>query len=280
MESARAFLRSLIASSPAQGGAFKRNLLKEYLQILVLDFLYSHPSYSRLIFYGGSCLSHCFGLPRLSEDLDFVDLESGISLQQLAKDIQHHFTKATDLKVSGTVQKFRVYLKFPILTELGLSEAGQSDLLFLKLELFKNFGFCKNHQIQAVPLFKFNKPIIVKTFDMATLMSTKIRAVLYRKWEKRDPSGRVLAKVKGRDYFDLMWYLQKGYQPNMSCFEGIASRRKLKEKLLEIIETVDERSIQYDLEALIESKNFVGNLSGNIKAVLKRELEKLVSGKV
>jgi len=53
---------------------FRRNVVKEYLQILVLSFLYSEAQYQQLIFYGGSCLRHCFGLPRLSEDLDFIAL--------------------------------------------------------------------------------------------------------------------------------------------------------------------------------------------------------------
>jgi hypothetical protein len=39
----------------------------------VLDYIYSAPRYSGLIFYGGSCLAHFFQLPRLSEDLDFID---------------------------------------------------------------------------------------------------------------------------------------------------------------------------------------------------------------
>jgi hypothetical protein len=48
---------------------FKRNLLKEYLQVLALSFIYSQRAYQSLIFYGGSCLRHCFEIERLSEEL-------------------------------------------------------------------------------------------------------------------------------------------------------------------------------------------------------------------
>ena len=73
MEALKIYLGNLAEHSGAQNLLFRRNLLKEYLQVVVLDYLYSHPDYSELVFYGGSCLAHCFGLKRLSEDLDFVD---------------------------------------------------------------------------------------------------------------------------------------------------------------------------------------------------------------
>ena len=74
METIKVFLRNLVTTSGSKNNLFKRTLLKEYLQIVILDYLYSHPQYSDLVFYGGSCLAHCFGLNRLSEDLDFVDI--------------------------------------------------------------------------------------------------------------------------------------------------------------------------------------------------------------
>lgn len=273
METAKVFLKNLVDNSGSVSDVFKRNILKEYLQILVLDFIYSHPKYSELCFYGGSSLKHCFGLPRLSEDLDFVDLKNSINLDLLARDLEKYFKKNTDLNVVVLTQKFRIYLKFPILNELKLAKIDESDLLFLKVEIFSGFDFCKKYKIELAPLFKFNKSILVKTFDLPTLMSTKIRAILYRKWEKTDKSGNVLIKVKGRDYFDLMWYLEKGIKPNIKCIENIKSNEELKEKLLAIIEKVDAKSIELDLESLIADQNFVKNLSKNIKDILIREIK-------
>ena len=84
-----------------------------------------------------------------------------------------------------------------------------------------------------------------------------------------------MAKVKGRDYFDLMWYLEKAVKPNLGCIVGIESLEALKAKLLKIVDTVDARSIQYDLEALIDNENFIKNLSKNIKEILKRKISAL-----
>lgn len=275
METTKIFLKDLIKKSTSKNKVFKRNILKEYLQILVLDFIYSHKDYSQLIFYGGSCLSHCYGLPRLSEDLDFVDIKKKIELKKLAKNLENYFKKNIGLKVRATEQKFRVYLKFPLLRELELAGKNESDLLFLKVEIFKGFDFCKRYKTEITPLFKFNKTILVKTFDLPTLMATKIRAILHRKWEKTDKEGKMIAKVKGRDYFDLMWYLEKGIRPNFACLEGIKNHNELEEKLLEAVKKADTKSIRIDIESLIDNPSLVRKLSKNLKDILRREIRNI-----
>ncbi len=275
MELIKVFLTKLIKDSASDDKVLRRNLLKNYLQIIVLDFIFSNRKYSQLIFYGGSSLSHCYNMPRLSEDLDFVDLKKGIEVSRLAEDLERYFKKNTDLEVKTVVQKFRIYLKFPLLRELGLAGKSESDLLFLKIEIFNKFDFCKDCIIETIPLFKFNRTVLVKTFDLPTLMATKIRAVLMRRWEKTDKSGKTLATVKGRDYYDLLWYLEKGVNPNYECIEGINNKEEFKEKLLSAIKKVDERSIRMDLESLIDNPELVRNLSKNMKEILKRMIEAL-----
>ena len=84
--------------------------------------------------------------------------------------------------------------------------------------------------------------------------------------------------MKGRDYFDLMWYLQKGIRPNLACIEGINEIEALKKKLLGIVSRVDSRSIQLDLEALIADYRLARNLGRNMKTILEREIkEKLIA---
>jgi len=270
MKATKEFLKDLIKKTDSKNKVFLRNVLKEYLHILVLDFIYSHKKYGSLFFYGGSCLSHCYNLPRLSEDLDFVDLKREIDISKLAKDLEEYFKKNTDIKVKTTTQKFRIYLKFYLLHELKVAEKNDSDLLFLKIEIFKDFDFCRGYKSEIIPLFKFNKTILIKSFDISTLMATKIGAILHRKWEKTDKKGRIIAKVKGRDYFDLMWYLEKRIMPNFRCIDGIRDKEEFKEKMLKTIEKVDAKSIQTDLDPLIEDFTLVKNLSKNLKSILKR----------
>ncbi|MFA5830869.1 MAG: nucleotidyl transferase AbiEii/AbiGii toxin family protein [Candidatus Paceibacterota bacterium] len=275
MKETKLIIKDIIAKHGDAPMFFKRNLVKEYLQVLVLDYIYSHPKYASLVFYGGSSLVHCYGLPRLSEDLDFVDVKKEIDLEIFAKDLEKFFTVKTDLSVSAKVQKFRIYLRFPILKELGMvsDNNSESDLLFLKVEIFKGFDFCAAYETETKPIFRFNRSILVKTFDLSTLMATKIRAVLNRSWEKKDKAGETIITVKGRDYFDLMWYLEKGIKPNLGCIENNASIAELKKNILAIVEKIDERSITLDLENFINDQNFVKNLGKNIKDILTRQIK-------
>lgn len=275
METLRPILKSLLSNFSSDNKAFRMNIVKEYLQIVVLGFIYSDPKYSKMFFYGGSCLAQCFGLDRLSEDLDFVDNDKDIDIEKLAIDLENYFVKNTDLEARASVQKFRVYLKFPILHGLGISEnnLSETDILILKVEVFSGFNFCKKYNTEIRPIFKFNKSILIKTFDLSTLMSTKIRAILNRKWEKKDKLGNALIKVKGRDYFDLLWYLEKGIIPNLECIEDVRDVEDLKNKLLTIISNIDSQSIKLDLEAFIDNENFVGNISANLKEILMRSIK-------
>ena len=276
MEFTKKILEKLLDESSSENKVFQRNILKEYFQIVILDFIYSSLDYSQLIFYGGSCLAHCFGLPRLSEDLNFVDIGKNIDNDKLLKDLKKYFIKETGIEIKATRQKFRIFLKLPILHELSLADESESDFLFLKLEIFSKFNFCSDYKTMIVPLFKYNKSILIKTFDLSTLMATKIMAVLHRKWEQTNKKGEITIKVKGRDYFDLMWYLDKGVKPNLSCLKEFKDISMLKKELLKMINKLDKKSIQLDLYALIKDEKFVKNISSNLKNILERDIsEKL-----
>lgn len=275
MEELKPTLKRILADAPTSKVLFRRNILKEYLQIVVLDYLYAHPKYSKLVFYGGSCLAQCYGLPRLSEDLDFVDRDENIDKGELAHDLNKYFSERTDLPATVSTQKFRVLLKFPILKELRLAAKGESDILLLKIEVFRDDGLLRDCPVEAVPLFKMNRSIIVKSFDLSTLMATKIRAVLHRKWEKTSKSGEKLAVVKGRDYFDLLWYLRKGVVPNMACIKEAPDKETLRQLLLNAAEKADPASIKFDLEAFIADDRYVNDMSNNLRQMLKTEIERM-----
>lgn len=275
MEEIKANLRRLLSESSTAKALFRRNILKEYLQIVVLDFIYSHPAYASLVFYGGTCLAQCYGLPRLSEDLDFVDIKNEIDLHVLAEDLGRYFNEKTDLTGVVAVQKFRVHLKFPVLRELGLASRDESDFLMLKVEVFRDDGRLRDCPQEIVPLFKMNRSILARTFDLPTLMATKIRAVLLRRWTRTDKSGTVIATVKGRDYFDLLWYLRQGVVPNLACIKEMKNMAELKRELLLAVEKVDPASIKADLGAFIADDRYIDTLSSNLREILAKEIARL-----
>jgi hypothetical protein len=270
------YIRSLLEEKTSCTFLFRRNMVKEYLQMLVLTFLYTHEDYRNLIFYGGSCLRHCYGLPRLSEDLDFVDIDKRVDIKRLSVDAERFFDDKYDIAVVPRMQKFRCVLKFPVLRTLGLATESDSDMLFLKVEIYREFDFCNKFGVEIKPIFKFGESVLVRTFDLGTLMATKIHAIMLRKWEKTTKNGKILAIVKGRDYYDLMWYLQQDVKPNMHCFDKISSERELYKRLLGLVDQVDLQSVKYDLEGLIEDPAYVNILKDNIRDILRSSITRKI----
>ena len=73
--------------------SYIQTLLKEYLQVYVLYFIYTSKNYGKnLIFTGGTCLRHFYNLERLSEDVDFDYLREFES-QELLDDLKDFFIK-------------------------------------------------------------------------------------------------------------------------------------------------------------------------------------------
>ena len=50
---------------------FDKHILKEYLQLMILDYLSSTPNIQKMAFIGGTNLRLVKGIDRFSEDLDF-----------------------------------------------------------------------------------------------------------------------------------------------------------------------------------------------------------------
>jgi hypothetical protein len=129
----------LLSGDPTLPNETKRILLKEALQVIVLDYLYNHPRYRGLRFYGGSCLRVVYGLNRLSEDLD-LDNQLKIDLGRLNEDLSGYFSQRlnysdiTTKEQTGRTGILRLTLKFTILQALALSPL-QEEALHLKLEI-------------------------------------------------------------------------------------------------------------------------------------------------
>ena len=188
----------------------KRILLKEVLQSYVLDFIYNHSRYRRLHFYGGTCLHVVYGLNRLSEDLDF-DNSAGIDLSTLGNDLTGFFHKSlgyAPAEIKSQMSEngiLRLTVKIPVLNEMGLSPY-RNESLHLKVEV-------SHHKQTAIlrntPVFYLGRSFVPSHFSLETMMAGKMIACLERNFQR----GREGAFIKGRDYYDLLWFMQNGVQP-------------------------------------------------------------------
>ncbi|MEM7530622.1 MAG: nucleotidyl transferase AbiEii/AbiGii toxin family protein [Chloroflexota bacterium] len=236
----------------------KRILLKTALQSYVLDFLYNHPHYRQLNFYGGTCLQVVYSLNRLSEDLD-LDNGPGIDLSSLPDDLWTLFQKTyghsdTTVKTQqGKQGVLRITLKLPVLNALGLSP-HRRESLHLKVET-------SHHQqvaiIQHTPVFYHGRSFVPSHFSLETMMAGKILACLERNFQR----GRTGAFIKGRDFYDLLWFMQQGIQPleEKLAVDGstpytIQSAMDLLADKIAKIQTAD---LAVDLLPMFESRIFI-----------------------
>jgi len=187
----------------------KRVVLKEFLQAYTLDFLYNHPVYRKLNFYGGTCLHVIYSLNRLSEDID-LDNSNGIDLSNLENDLLTFYrsnigyadvTAKTQIGESGVR---RTTLKFPILYALGLTSHA-NEPLHLKVEVSQHKQISL---IRKTPVLLFGRSFVTAHFSLETMMAGKMLACLERNFQKGEG-----AAIKGRDFYDLLWFMQQKIRP-------------------------------------------------------------------
>jgi predicted nucleotidyltransferase component of viral defense system len=254
---------------------YLRNLLKEELQNYVLQFIYNNVTYRDLIFTGGTCLRKIYGLPRLSEDLDF-DFTGKFDVNKFADAVKVHFKSdlqyPVETKISG--KENTVYIKLPIMKSLGFKN---EEVLFIRCDFSEEALGEYGVETNTVSTKDFT--FFVRNYDLSTLFANKIYAFLSRGFYK---GGQQTVPFKARDIFDLVWFLERAkkssidFSPNWKrlekAFPGV-SRKGLATKIIEKAEKINESEIKQDLEPFIESSQSVDDFSKAFKGIIKRGFE-------
>ncbi|MEA3441853.1 MAG: nucleotidyl transferase AbiEii/AbiGii toxin family protein [Chloroflexota bacterium] len=174
-----------------------RNLLREYLQARILEILQRCGAMVPLAFHGGTSLRFLYAIPRYSEDLDFAleNTGGGYKFRNYLRAIQDEFTKegyevAVRLNDQKTVNA--AFVRFNhLLYEFGLSPQ-RDEVLAVKIEVDTNPPEGAGIETTIV---RRHVTLRLQHHDRASLLAGKLHAVLQRPY------------VKGRDMYDLMWYL-------------------------------------------------------------------------
>lgn len=275
-------LTKLISEAKAKNftGQQLQNVIREYLQVLILKAIYQSKYGASLSFIGGTCLRICYNLRRYSEDLDFaLDREmpkySFKGLNEIIADYLKHTDFEVDLNIQEekTVQKSFIRIS-RILHFFGLSPL-KSQKLHVKLEIDTNPVHVTDKEIETFFVTKFdeNFPILKHTDD--TLFAGKICAALNRTY------------TKGRDFYDLIWYLNKGTKINFrylnKAFVQAGFKQQFKDKnevvnrLQEKIKVVDVKDIFKDVSRFLEDsgeEKWVKDYLAAFKQAAKRFLER------
>ena len=175
-----------------------RNVVREYLQARILQELQRAGGMAPLAFQGGTALRFLYQLPRFSEDLDFA-LEGSpdsYALRRWLIAMARQFDRE-GYSVRVSVRERRAvhagWIRFDgLLAELGLSP-HHDEALGIKIDVDTRPPAGAVTETHLVRRHRIS--LRLHHHDRASLLAGKVHAVLQRPW------------IKGRDIYDLTWYL-------------------------------------------------------------------------
>lgn len=244
------------------------NALKEIIQEIALLGLWRSKFFEKAAFYGGSALRILYGLDRFSEDLDFSLLEKDehFSFTDYCRAIEDELKSfGFSVRVENKQKRVEtnidsVFIKAGTLKKLIVIDISESvkkkihhrKMMKIKLEIDKNppedFRTEAKYLFQPVPFF-------VNTYSLPHLFAGKMHAMLCRPW---------VNKVKGRDWYDFVWYSGRGISVDLKHLENrmkqtghlkadeVLTEEILKQKLFEKIDSIDFNKAKKDVENLLK----------------------------
>ncbi|MFH1037314.1 MAG: nucleotidyl transferase AbiEii/AbiGii toxin family protein [PVC group bacterium] len=189
------YLKQLI--SERKTGLPERGIVREYLQARILQSLQDSGAFLDWVFHGGTALRFLYSIPRYSEDLDFalVDPARSHRFQEHLAQLKTTFEAenyTAELKVNDRKTVVSAFVRFPgLLHELGISP-HQTEVISVKIEVDTN---PPPGAITETTLIRKYVTLNLCHHDRASLLAGKVNAVLMREY------------TKGRDLYDLVWYL-------------------------------------------------------------------------
>ena len=239
--------------------------LRQIMQEVALAGLQRTGFFEKAAFYGGTALRIFYGLDRFSEDLDFslLKVDPDFSLEPYFEGIVTEFEavgmavsikekkKTTRSNIDSAFLKSETVWKELMLDGI-IPQAGvkASPGIKIKLEVDREppLGFETEEKLLLRP-FSF----YVKCFTLPNLFSGKMHALLFRTWKQR---------VKGRDWYDLEWYIKKGVPLDLHHFllrakdtgnwtEATISQDQVIQLLKDRIEAVSFDGIREDIVRFI-----------------------------
>jgi hypothetical protein len=264
-----------------------KNALKEVVQEIALLGLYRGGFYNVAAFYGGTSLRIFYGLDRFSEDLDFSLLSPNprFDLSVYTQVVQDELgsyglfmtvtekIKSNSSAVKSAFIKGGTQIHLLKISSISPPVAGvhPDEQIQVKLEIDTDPPEGAEYEIkyQLTPV-----PYHVRLFTLPSLFAGKVHAMLCRGWQSR---------VKGRDFYDYIWYLSKGIPLNLHHLGmrmvqtgHISSRETLTEEslqqmLYERFSSIDVNQARNDVLPFIKNPEMVNLWSEDFFTSITRD---------
>ncbi len=249
----------------------EKEALREIMQEIALAGLYRAGFFEKAAFYGGTALRIFHGLDLFSEDLDFSLLETDrdFNLGKYQDAIVDEFESLgmeVAVKEKNKSAKSNIgsaFLKSETLwRELQLEgivpQQGLDRVANIKIKIEVDtkppLGFETEEKLLLRPF-----SLYVKCFVLSDLFAGKMHALLFRKWGQN---------VKGRDWYDLEWYIKKKVPLNLHHFALRAkdsgdwnrndiTEREFRDVLSKKIDSVNMKYVKDDIKRFIKDQGLL-----------------------
>ena len=236
------FVRAYFPPYIRENANHDKHMLKEYIQLMILDYLSSTPYIRKLAFIGGTHLRLIKGIDRFSEDLDFdCKAMDRAEFLRMTDDIlvflhRSGLEAVAKDKDNPNLTAFRRNIHFPqLLFDLQLTNHREERFL-VKIE-------AQDQEVDYTPVIAdvrrcgFFFPLPVPPDGV--LCAMKLSALLSR--------------AKGRDFYDALFLLGRT-QPDYGFLQarcGIGTPEALRQALGELLASTDLNLKKKDFEHLL-----------------------------
>jgi predicted nucleotidyltransferase component of viral defense system len=226
---------------PQSYRAFKKNILREYLQYKILEILFDSKYAIKLAFMGGTSIRIIYGSNRFSEDLDFDNFDlTREEFKELSKIIQNRLTLEGYPVEIKTVFKVAFHSRIAflnILYENGISK-HKDEKLMIRLDTEPQRT---EYEPDKPILNKFDVFMRINVVPKKILLAQKLFAILNRK------------RPVGRDFYDAV-FLFGQTRPDFGYLQSKADinhHADLKKRLLSRCEELDFEQLARDVEPFL-----------------------------
>lgn len=209
----------------------KRAILREYLQVLMLNTVYKHKLGNKMYFMGGTALRFFYKIPRFSEDLDFnaknmASAEFDSLLGVLATSMNNEGFKV-DVTRDDIYSVYSAKVNFiSIMRDFGLVDKRGGDIM-IKIEA-NNPEWKSEHEPLALSAFGLLFTALLMT--KGSLLAEKSHALIHR--------------CRGRDVYDVLYMLRLKFPLDKRMFLAKNIGDNPKEALLNKFRSLEKGQLE------------------------------------
>ncbi len=281
-------VNKMLAKYQCQSEDDYEHALKEILQEITLCGLSDTDFFDFAAFYGGTALRILYGLPRFSEDMDFtlIQQEENFDWTPYLASMRERLeiygfkidvaikNKSRNSAVESAFLKVNTLEALINIDQIGSGSAHRKLKIRLELDTAPP-QFIKTEFEPVLQPTIFSVRVPVRSY----LFAGKMHAVLCRNWKNKTGN-----RAKGRDWYDLIWYLKEEVPLNLQELEArmkqtghLATGETLDQKLFchlyeEVCSNLNTDAAKEDVLPFLEDSSDLGFWNPDFFKALSRKI--------